>query len=517
MAKSDLAPQHVEDFEKREHLSAEGDLHLDIKNTAVVAARDDTHQFEQSTLVDTSAEKHLRRKIDRYVGINVFLIYLCCFLDRVNIGNARLAGLESDLHMKRWDFNTALCMFFVAYILFEFPCTFICKIIGPGWFLPGATFLFGLFTLAMAFVENKGAAYAVRFLLGMAESGMVPSIAYYLSRWYRKNELVVRISFYMVAGPLSGAFGGLLASGILSLDHFGSLKRWRMIFAIEGIITMAIGFIAFFTITNEPHTARWLNQDERALAISRLQNERLAATELIDKWNRTKILRGITSPVQISNMFIFLFVGISVQGIAVFLPTVVATIYPHTSIVHQQLYTVPPYIVGVATVLILPAISTRVHQRQIFLCLTAPVCVAGYAIFLGTSVEQASARYGAIFLLTAAAMPFGIFCNAQAAANAMSDSSRNSAIALANLGGNIGGLIATWTYLPADAPAYRIGAGINLTTSALIFLIATATLLYMKWDNRRREQRDSAAELTGLSQETIQNLEWKHPEFRWSV
>ena len=408
-------------------------------------------------------------------------------------------------------------MFFLAYILFEFPCTLLCKVLGPGWFLPGATFFFGLFTLAMAFVQSKGAAYGVRFLLGIAESGMVPGMAYYLSRWYRKHEIVLRISFYMVAGPLAGAFGGLLASGLLSIDHIGSLKRWRLIFLVEGIITMGIGLMAFFTLTDRPESARWLSEEEKKLAITRLKSERLATTELLDKWNGQKILRGITSPVQIMNMFNFIFVGVSVQGLAVFLPTIITTIYPDTSVVQQQLHTVPPYVVGVATVLLLPFISTRIRQRQIFLILASPFSAIGYAIFLGTLIHQATARYVATFIIAGGMMPLGIFCNAQAAANAVSDSSRNAAIAAANFGGNIGGLIATWTYLPADAPEYRIGAGINLSTSACITLLSVAGLLFMRWDNRRRELRDVDAELAGLSSEDIQNLDWKHPAFRWSI
>ena len=74
-------------------------------------------------------------------------------------------------------------------------------------------------------------------LLGLFEAGMLPGIAYYLSRWYRRKELAFRLSLYIVAAPLAGAFGGLLASAILTLEHFGSLQSWRMIFGIEGTIS----------------------------------------------------------------------------------------------------------------------------------------------------------------------------------------------------------------------------------------------------------------------------------------
>ena len=106
---------------------------------------------------------------------------------------------------------------------------------------------------------------------------MLPGIAYYLSRWYRRRELAFRLSLYIVAAPLAGAFGGLLASAILTLDHFGMLHSWRMIFGIEGIITCGLALIGFFTLTDRPATARWLTQDEKDLAIARVKSERVSA------------------------------------------------------------------------------------------------------------------------------------------------------------------------------------------------------------------------------------------------
>lgn len=146
--------------------------------------------------------------------------------------------------------------------------------------------------------------------------------------------------------PLAGAFGGLLASGILKLDHFGSTTRWRMIFAIEGIITICLSLISFFTLTDRPETARWLNQDEKDLAIARVKAERVGTTEVLDKLDRTKTLRGILSPATLITSFIFLLNNITVQGLAFFAPTIVKTIYPKDSVISQQLHTVPPYVVG---------------------------------------------------------------------------------------------------------------------------------------------------------------------------
>lgn len=221
-----------------------------------------------------------------------------------------------------------------------------CKIIGPGWYIPTLTLGFGIMSVCMSFTHNISDAAAVRFLLGIFESGMMPGIAYYLSRWYRRSELTFRLSLYIVTAPLAGAFGGLLASGILKLSHFGGLHSWRMLFAIEGIITIGLSLIAYFTLTDQPSTARWLTPDERDLAIARIKAERVSTTEVLDKIDTAKISKGIFSPVTLSTAFIFLLNNITVQGLAFFLPTIVATIYPKNTVIYQQLKTVPPYVVG---------------------------------------------------------------------------------------------------------------------------------------------------------------------------
>jgi len=362
-------------------------------------------------------------------------------------------------------------------------------------------------------VHNIHSASGVRFLLGIFEAGMLPGIAYYMSRWYRRSELAFRLSLYIVMAPLAGAFGGLLASGILKLSHFGSLHEWRMIFAIEGIITCCLSLIAFFTLTDRPATAKWLTQEEKDLAIARVKSERVATTEVLDKLDKAKVFRGLISPVTISTSFIFLLNNITVQGLAFFLPTIVKTIYPTHTVIYQQVRTVPPYIVGAFFTLLFPFLSWRSDKRNIFFIVSAPLMMAGYIMFLAST--SAHVRYGATFLITSGAFSFGALCNAQVSANVVSDTARSSAIGMNVMFGNIGGLISTWAFLPFDGPNYPIGNGLNLGTSTATLLVAIALLFWMTFNNRQREKRDVDAELAGLDLRAIQDLDWRHPAFRW--
>ncbi|WYZ35880.1 hypothetical protein EsH8_X_000527 [Colletotrichum jinshuiense] len=485
------------------------------QTSSLDAKRDPEKHTEQPLPYDPVLERRLRLKIDLMIVPTVALLYLFCFIDRANIGNARIAGLEKDLGMKGLDYNATLSIFYISYILFEIPSNILCKLMGPGWFIPLTTLLFGICSVGTAFVHTVPQVMGVRFLLGIFEAGMMPGIAYYLSRWYRRSELAFRLSLYIVMAPLAGAFGGLLASAILRLDHFGSLSSWRMIFAIEGIVTICLALLGFITLTDRPATARWLTQAEKDLAEARVRSERVGQPHLLDKMDTIKLRRGILCPVTLSTAFVFLLNNVTVQGLAFFLPTIVRNIYPNATVERQQLFTVPPYVTGAVFTVLLPLISWRIDRRQIFFIISTPLAMVGYIMFLAS--KDLSVRYGATFLIGSSVFALGALTNAQVSANVVSDTARSSAIGTNVMFGNIGGLISTWSFLPWDGPDYPIGNGLNLATISAILITSTLTLFWMKRDNRKREGRVLEEELSGVSAEEESNLDWKHPSFRWKA
>lgn len=298
--------------------------------------------------------------------------------------------------------------------------------LGPGWFLPLTTFGFGAASIATAFVKTRAQACAVRFILGIFESGVMPGCAYYLSRWYKRDELTFRLGLWMTMAPLSGAIGGLLASGILKLKNIGSLHGWQMIFVVEGIITMGVAIVALAILTDRPDTARWLSEEQKELAINRVKSERLGQTVLLDKIDSTKLRRGFTNPITLATATIFLLDNITVLGISFFLPTIIKTIYPIRTTVQLQLLTVPPYVVGAACTVIITTLSWRFNSRQTLIACTGPTVIAGFSIFLGTT--NANVRYAAVFLSASTAFSLGAMTNAQVSANVLSDSARSIAI-----------------------------------------------------------------------------------------
>lgn len=276
---------------------------------------------------------------------------------------------------------------------------------------------------------------------------------------------------------------------------------------------MGLSVIGFFLMTDRPDTARWLSPAEKELAVTRIKSERVGVTEVLDKIDLQKTLRGIFNPTTLVTAFIFLLTNITVQGLGFFAPAIIKTIYPTDTLVSQQLHTVPPYIVGTFFTIAIPLLSWRFDNRNYFIMLSAPLVITGYIMFLASTNPQV--RYGATFLIASGAFANGALCNAQVSANVISDTARSSAIGVTVMMGNIGGLIATWSFLPFDAPNYFIGNGLNLATSTTILITAVLLMFWMMFDNKKREKMDVDSKLTGLGQIQIQDLDWRHPAFRW--
>jgi len=286
-----------------------------------------------------------------------------------------------------------------------------------------------------------------------------------------------------------------------------------MLFAIEGIITIGLSIIAFFTMTDRPESAKWLTQEEKDLAIARIKSERVGQTAVLDGIDKKKFLRGVFNPATLGTAFMFLLDNVTVQGLAFFLPTIIKTIYPKATVVNQQLHTVPPYIVGAFLVLLTSWLSSRFDRRNVFMMSGAVLMMIGYIMFLAST--KAMVRYGATFIIAGGAFVYGTLANAQVSANVVSDTARAAAIGTNVMLGNVGGLISTWAFLPFDAPNYHIGNGLNLATATTALIIGAGLMFWMKADNKKRELVDVDAKLAGLDLQQIEDLDWRHPAFRW--
>ncbi|SPO39297.1 related to TNA1 - high affinity nicotinic acid plasma membrane permease [Pseudozyma flocculosa] len=444
---------------------------------------------EKNSITDATALPTLGAAQTKSDGLTDFHYDEEAETHRANIGNARIAGLEKDLGMNPKSY----------------------QFVGPGRWIPFITFLFGLLSICNAFVTNFNEAVGVRFVLGIAEAGMLPSIAFYLARWYRKDELAFRCAMYIVMSPGAGAFGGLLASGILRIGDFAGIERWEKIFFIEGLITVAISIFAWFTITNSIDSARWLSEEEKELARARMLSEQVGQKTLIDKARLRSVIRGITAPTSLVCATMFFFDNVTVQGIAFFLPSIVRTLFPGKTVIQQQLLTVPPNVFGGVCVLVVAYCSTKFKVRGLVIAFTSLFTAAGYVMYLASS--QTNTRYAASFLATVGCYAHGAVVPAWATINTNNDSERAGAIGIVVLLGNFGGLAATWTYLPKHAPNQVPGNAVNLAGALYITVASLGLVAWQRYMNARGQSGKRDHEIEGMTQEQIDELGSRHPRF----
>ena len=181
------------------------------------------------------------------------------FLDRTNIGNAKLDGLQKSLKITSGQYNACLSIFFVSYALFEPLTNVLLKRLRPSIFIPIIMTLWGITMVTMGLTHNFQGMMAARFFLGLAEAGLFPGINYYLSCWYKRDEFGIRAAIFFSAAAVSGSFGGLLAAAIGQMDGIGGKKGWAWIFILEGLATVIVGIVSYFFVYDFPDEAKFLS------------------------------------------------------------------------------------------------------------------------------------------------------------------------------------------------------------------------------------------------------------------
>ncbi|EPQ59892.1 MFS general substrate transporter [Gloeophyllum trabeum ATCC 11539] len=461
---------------------------------------------------DQGLERRLLRKLD-WVLLPLFTVtFILNFIDRTAIGNAKIAGIEKDLRLAGYEYNVALTVFYICYILSEVPSNLALKHFGSIW-LAFIVTAFGVITIASAFTRDFAGLLVTRIFLGAAEGGTLPGLTYVMSRYYRREELVLRVGVVLGLAPtFAGAFGGLLASGLLSMNDIGTVTSWRKIFLVEGIITSGFGLLCFMIIPDDPQRSRLLSPEERSLAMARIAADQVVSTT--GRKERTTwrlVLRAFNFNTTLCAIC-FLMLNISFQGLSLYMPTVVATL-GHFTTVESQLRTVPPYVVGAAWVVINTYFSYRIKQRGFPICISVLLMVTGYAIFIGT--KDSRARYAACFLSIAGGSPTIPMFVAWGVDNAAPDTVRAVTTAIIPGIGALGSIIAVWTYLPSDAPDYHEGNSLNLATSSAVCVLALIGVLYIKYENQKRASGARDYRLEGLTQQELEELGYLHPSFRY--
>ncbi|KOS23273.1 putative transporter [Escovopsis weberi] len=491
--------------------------------TADVMSNSEIEQIVDPDAGLSEAERaEIERKLLRKLDITIIpwvrilcLLYLLCFLDRTNIGNAKIASLETDVPMTDSQYNATLTIFFISYSIFEALANFLLKKWRPSIFIPVIMILWGICMLSMGFVKNWSGLMAARWFLGVAEAGMFPGVNYYLSCWYKRNEFGSRAALFFSAAALAGSFGGLLAAAIQKLDGKAGLAGWAWIFVIEGGITIVLGFMSFWMVHDFPDEAKFLSKDDRARVLYRLKQDKQSSAEH-ESFKMEYLWAAVKDWKMYVGMLVYMGPLMPLYSFSLFLPSIIQgmSFTSKDDIIKNQLLSVAPYAAAAIATVVVGLWSDRARKRAMFNIVCAWVGIMGFVMLMASNnpgVQYAGTFFGAMGIYPSISLTIAWIAN-----NVEGVYKRGILLGFVIGWGNLNGVVSSNIYF--HKPRYLEGHGAIVGYLFVCMFggsVLMATLLSRENKKRLNGERDYLAE--GKTEKELEAMGDNRPDFLYTI
>lgn len=358
----------------------------------------------------------------------LFLLYVCAYLDRVNLSFAALS-IRRELGFSDSVYGAGAGLFFLSYALFEVPANMALLRIGPRRWIALIMTAWGILSTGMVLVHSQASFYVLRFLLGAAEAGFFPGILLYLSGWFPAWARARAVARFMTATAVAGLVGAPLSTLLLRLDGVAHLAGWKWLFLGEGLPSIVLGWSVLGILTDKPEDATWLDGEEKRWLLREVCAHEPAAG------GRTHLFQAFGNLTVWVLAAIYFAISVALYGLSLWLPVIVKS-FSHASDLRVILMTAIPYLVGMVAMLTVARSSDRRGERRWHLAL----CLAGGgAAFAACALAgRPVLSVGALFLSAAGVWGgFGPFW-AMATARLRGEAAAGG-IALINSVGAVGG------------------------------------------------------------------------------
>jgi MFS transporter, ACS family, tartrate transporter len=418
----------------------------------------------------TAVEQSTMRKVYWRLLPLAILTYFLCYLDRINVGFAALT-MNKDLGLDAATYGLAAGAFFWGYFLFEVPSNLILEKVGARIWIARIMVSWGILSGATALCVGPWSFLIMRFLLGLAEAGLFPGMILFFTYWFPDWHRARIVSGFMVALPAAVAAGSPVSTALLELNGVWGLAGWKWMFLAEALPTVLVGIFILFFVTDRPHLARWLSEDERKWLIRTLETER----GLVEAKHKIGFWQSFWDPkVLLLTLNYFGIVGASV-GMLLFVPQMVKQL----GLTNMQVGWVSmiPYICGSVAMLAWGWASDRSGERRWNLFFACVVATIGL-IFAGQTIGTGWAIVG----MSIAAIGFygskGPFWSMPSMM--LTGSAAAAGIAWINAIGNLGGFFGPTAVGWAKTYTGNFAAGLYVLAGfSLVSAIVTAFWLHI--------------------------------------
>lgn len=345
-------------------------------------------------------------------------------------------------------------------------------------------------------------------------SSLFPGITYYLTTWYPRSKMAFRIAIFFSAATIAGAFGGLLAYALQHLDGRNHLAGWQWIFIVEGVLTVAVAFAAYFFIPNIPSQAHWLTPDEQKIMKYKIDHDGDVAVPFDDEFDWKYVRRGLGEWKLWLNLLQYLGSLVPLYSVSLSLPSIVKGL-GYKTIDSAQLHTIPVYIVACAAVLFASWLADYTGKRSPVVIVCTLVSVIGWSIMY--SVETLHVRYAGAFLAAAGAYSSFPPIVALLTSNIAGKTKRATVIGLQVGIGGLAGTVSSNIFRTVDAPRYQFGIKIDLYFSALCLLATIVNMCLLLYCNRRKAEAIRSGKAAQYSKVELSQMGDSSPYFtyRW--
>jgi sugar phosphate permease len=401
-----------------------------------------------------------RRRITRRILPYLFILYIVAYLDRINLSYAALE-MNRDLNFSPEVYGFGAGIFFVGYFLLEIPGAILVERWSARAWIARIMISWGMVAVLTGFVQTSAQFYWVRFLLGAAEAGFFPGIVVYLSHWFRSADRAKAVAMFAAAQPISNMIAAPI-SGLLLGIHWLGRPGWRWLFILEGTPAVILGVVTLAYLTDWPHQARWLPDDERQWIAKELEDERRALREA----HPYGLWRTLSQPRLILLIVAYFFMVTSVYGFTFWMPAIVKKLSGFSNL-SVSLLSALPYCVGLVALLFVGWSSDRTKERRWHAGL--PMMLAGAGLALAVFSQNLPIIMICMFSVAAAGM-YGYF----SAFWSLPSSFLTGTVAAASIGlinsiGNLGGFAGPYVVGYLNRIGHSFSAGvIYLSLSAVV-------------------------------------------------
>ncbi|KAA8895790.1 major facilitator superfamily domain-containing protein [Sphaerosporella brunnea] len=444
---------------------------------------------DEESGADLKYEQELIRRVDWRLLPILGALYSIALIDRTNLSNANVAGMNKDLGLNIGNrYSIALLVFFIPYMLFELPSNLVLRRVGAAKWLGTIAFCWGVVMIGMGFVHDWRVLTVCRTIIGFFEAGLFPGCVYLVSSWYVRFEVQKRMAIFFLISVFVGGFSSILAYGLMQMDGVGGLAGWRWIFIIEGIITVLVALFSFLAIIDFPdkvlakRNGRFLSATDVEIIKGRIERDR--ADSIADPITWAKVGKHLSDFKLWVFALLFMCTAVPAYAFGLFLPILLEGMGFTAGM--SQLLSTPPYIFACIASFTLSYFADKQRVRGPIIVAQAVMCISGLATIAYFSTV--GIRYSGVFIGMAGAVGNIPSVLSYQSNNIRTNSKRSVSSAVQVGFGAVGGIYASLVFRSVDAPRYLPGLWATIACQLAMIVIVGFMSVYFKMQNRKQKE-----------------------------